>query len=428
MKAKLDGPFGCGRDGVLYYLKRQLEFSENGIDLSCNAKCVPKFVEMLHVTERRGKSVPGHHGLQVYDSETISESEFLNTKDAKIFRSGLGVCIYISQDRSDIPPSVRVLASYTAKPTRSAMAGLKKLASYLNYTKEMKIHYPKVELHRNVFTNWKDNDKVVGRKPYQLVFFSDADWASCKTTRRSTSSGIAFLNGCCIYSHSRAQVSIALSSMESEILAATGMLIEGMYLKQILQFLVGDSLCLSCNKSIETKLYLDSASAQAFFSRLGAGRAKHMATRLLWSQQAMRKGWFEISRTATKENVADLNTKILSAERRNYLMKKIGFLFPLWQDPNHHEEPYGQARMVQNVVRAVMAVMMTNLQGCDQGRDLVVTTWTSMWTWFGTISFPMTSFIPLLISLLFVVLTYLVLKVNKFSKELTKHKKKSERQ
>ena len=62
------------------------------------------------------------------------------------------------------------------------MAGLKKLASYLNYTKEMKIHYPKVELHQIVFTNWKDNDKVVGKKPHQLEFFSDADWASCKTT------------------------------------------------------------------------------------------------------------------------------------------------------------------------------------------------------------------------------------------------------
>ena len=75
--------------------------------------------------------------------------------------------------------------------------------------------------------------------------------------------------------------------------------------------------------------------------------------------------------------MADLNTKILSADCRNY-HEKIGFLFPLWQDSNNHEEPYGQARMVQNAVRAVMAVMVTNLQGCDQGRDLVVTTWTSI--------------------------------------------------
>ena len=42
----------------------------------------------------------------------------------------------------------------------------------------------------------------------------------------------------CIHSHSRAQSSIALSSMEAEALAATGLLIEGIAIKQALQFLL----------------------------------------------------------------------------------------------------------------------------------------------------------------------------------------------
>lgn len=170
---------------------------------------------------------------------------------------------------------------------------------------------------------------MVGKKPHQLEFFSDADWASCKTTRRSTSIGIAFLNGCCIYSHSRAQVSIALSSMESEILAATGMLTEGMYLKQILKFLVGDSVCLSCNKSIETKLHLDSTSAQAFFSRLGAGRAKHMATRLLWSQQAMRK----------QKKTWQISTQRFSVLIAETIMKRSGFCFLSGRTPTTMRSP-----------------------------------------------------------------------------------------
>ena len=121
--------------------------------------------------------------------------------------------------------------------------------------------------------------------------------------------------------------------------------------------------------------------------------------------------------------MADLNTKILSSERRNYLMKKIGFLFPLWQDSNDNVEPHGQARMVQNVVGAVMAVMMTNLQGCEQGCDMVGTRAisTSMWTWFGTVSFPLASLIPILGSF-FSVITYLQLRVSKLSKELDKYK------
>ena len=32
--------------------------------------------------------------------------------------------------------------------------------------------------------------------------------------------GLIFVNSCCVHSHSRAQMSIALSSMEAEILAA----------------------------------------------------------------------------------------------------------------------------------------------------------------------------------------------------------------
>lgn len=38
----------------------------------------------------------------------------------------------------------------------------------------------------------------------------------------------------------------------------------------------------------------------------------------------MRRGWSKIGRVATKENLADLNTKALSKERREYLAQLIG--------------------------------------------------------------------------------------------------------
>ena len=71
-------------------------------------------------------------------------------------------------------------------------------------------------------------------RPYELELYSDSDWASCKVTRRSTSSGLIFLNGCCIHSHSRAQASILFLQMEAEILAATSLLVEGIMVKQFL--------------------------------------------------------------------------------------------------------------------------------------------------------------------------------------------------
>ena len=95
-----------------------------------------------------------------------------------------------------------------------------------------------------------------------------------------------FLNGLLIHSHSRSQTSIALSSCEAKLLAATGLLAEGLQLKQLIRF------CLKLEESkfengedVEMKVYLDSTSAQAMISRLGPGRSKHISTRLLWSQQ-----------------------------------------------------------------------------------------------------------------------------------------------
>ena len=114
--------------------------------------------------------------------------------------------------------------------------------------------------------------------------------------------------------------------MEAEILATTSLLVEGIMVKQFLQFLLGDSGGLGGNQQVQVRLRLDSTSAQSFFSRLGPGRVKHLSTRLLWSQQAMRRKWFLVERVSTRENPADFNTKPLSRERREYLMRRIGLM------------------------------------------------------------------------------------------------------
>ena len=134
------------------------------------------------------------------------------------------------------------------------------------------------------------------------------------------------MNGHGVHSHSRAQASIALSSMEAEVLAATGLLAEGICLKQALQFvLLSCKQDLGCKEEeVEMKLYMESTSAQAFFQRLGPGRAKHLCARILWGQSAMRKQWFKVARISTQNNPADLNTKSLSRKRREFLEQLIG--------------------------------------------------------------------------------------------------------
>ena len=84
---------------------------------------------------------------------------------------------------------------------------LKKFGSYLMETQDMKMHYPKVELYSSMLTRWNGVEERRYGEPFELdiELHSDSDWASCRVTQRSTSSGMIFLNGCCIHSNSRAK-------------------------------------------------------------------------------------------------------------------------------------------------------------------------------------------------------------------------------
>ena len=149
--------------------------------------------------------------------------------------------------------------------------------------------------------------------------------------------------------------------MEAKVLAATGLLAEGVALKQALQFLLGCKEHPGDNVEVEMKLYLDSTSAQAFFQRLGRG------------QEAMRRGWFKIGRIPTKENPADLNTKALSKERREYLAQLIGLCSESFQPLS--------TPSVQRIVQMLVAAGW--LKGCapegDNCEGMRSTVRQSMW-------------------------------------------------
>eukprot|EP00435_Cladocopium_sp_Y103_P032857 s676_g8.t1 len=196
LKLKIEGPLQPGDDGSIYYLKRELKFTAEGIDVSPSSRYIPKLAEMLNVADRRGKTVPHHECLQVHDPESTAPGEYLNAEEAKLFRSGLGVCIYVGQERCDVQHSVRVLATYMSKPTRTAMNALKKLTNYLVYSSDMHLHYPQVEMHQTTFRRWYGGTEKKETKPYMIELFGDSDWASCKVSRKSTSSGLIFLNSC----------------------------------------------------------------------------------------------------------------------------------------------------------------------------------------------------------------------------------------
>lgn len=150
-------------------------------------------------------------------------------------------------------------------------------------------------------------------------------------------------------------------------------------MKQAIQFLLGENPDPANNQNLEMKLSIDSTSAQAFCTRLGPRRAKHLATRLLWTQQAVRRKWFSMARIATKENPADLNTKALSRERCEFLMKRIGMV----SDTFVGEEDVIPKK--KQIARMIANLLLTgNLQGCTRMDTTTLrspTMWNSTWQW-----------------------------------------------
>ena len=84
-----------------------------------------------------------------------------------------------------------------------------------------------------------ENEKSIESGSHLVEVFSDADWAGNKSSRKSVSGGVIFLDGQYAFSYSRTQKTVALSSGESEYYALTGAVAEGIGIREAVEFLSG---------------------------------------------------------------------------------------------------------------------------------------------------------------------------------------------
>ena len=135
-----------------------------------------------------------------------------------------------------------------------------------------------------------------------LHTYTDSDWAGDKTTRKSTSGGIAFLGSHCIKSWSTNQTIIALSSAEAELYAL---------LKGASQTLGLQSMAADFGDIIQAGLWSDASAAIAISQRSGLGKLRHIQTQYLWLQERVSCKDVALTKALGTNNPADLLTKHL---------------------------------------------------------------------------------------------------------------------
>ena len=155
------------------------------------------------------------------------------------------------------------------------------------------------------------------REKNTIEVFSDSDWSG-SGDMKSTSSAVHVLNGIIVYSTSRSQKCISLSSTEAEWYSASSGVCDAYYLQHILEFIT----CGNCN--ILT-LHTDNSAVRMLSLKFGVGRLRHIRGRMLWLQERMASHELNIRQVPTLHNIGDLNTKSHSKNRFLALLYMFGF-------------------------------------------------------------------------------------------------------
>ena len=143
---------------------------------------------------------------------------------------------------------------------------------------------------------------------WNLVLYSDSDWAGDKNDRRSVTSFLVFLNGVLIDWRSKSQKATSLSSSEAEFYALAEASKEVPFIAQILLFL-------DIHIELPVQVWVDNVGAIFMAeNQTSSTRTRHMDCRWWFVSDLKRQGLIKIDFVKTEENVADMGTKNVNKE------------------------------------------------------------------------------------------------------------------
>nr|GEV81396.1 retrovirus-related Pol polyprotein from transposon TNT 1-94 [Tanacetum cinerariifolium] len=152
---------------------------------------------------------------------------------------------------------------------------------------------------------------------FELTGFSDADYAGCKDTFKSTSSGAQFLCEKLVSWSSKKQDCTALSTAEAEYVSLSACCAQVLWMQTQLT-----DYGFHFNK---IPIYCDSKSAIAIYCNpVQHSRTKHIVVRYHFIKEHVEKRTIELYFVKTDYQLADIFTKALPTDHFNYLVRCLG--------------------------------------------------------------------------------------------------------
>lgn len=256
------------------------------------------------VMKMRNYKTPGTPSLNMV--RNTDETLALSKEDQKLYRSGVGMLLYlVKYSRPDIANPVRELSKVLDSSTKTSFKEMLRIIKYVLDTKDMGLKIEPTQLN-------KSSDE-----PWDLVCYSDSDYAGDPDTRRSVSGYILYLKGVPICWSSRAQRSITLSSSEAEWIALSEATKEIMFVLQLIK-----------SMGIKVKLPIivrvDNVGA-IFMSKniTTSNRTKHVDIRTKYVNEYVEDGILKIIFVKSEDNDSDIMTKNLGGDLYSKHSKKL---------------------------------------------------------------------------------------------------------
>ena len=252
---------------------------------------IKKIIHKFNMNDAKTTSVPLGGQFVLTKEQSPNSTELMEEMKTIPYAMALGCLMYIMvSTRPDLAHSLSILSKFMANSGMEHWKALKWLLRYLKGTWDHGLVYEKT------------------KQEVHLTGFVDADYASNKDNRRSTTAYMFMLNDSCICWKAQLQSVVALSTTEAEFMATTEAFKEAVWLQGILQELR--------QMRDKTTIFSDSQSSIHLCKNpVYHEKSKHIDIRLYWIREKIEEGTIKLEVISTDDNPADMGTKVLSVSK-----------------------------------------------------------------------------------------------------------------
>ena len=239
---------------------------------------------MMEILQRAGMSDSKPCAMPVDTNPKLSADGGVPVSDPTDFRSLAGALQYLTFTRPAIAYAVQQVCLHMHDPREPHLAALKWILRYVRGT-----------LHLGLLLRPSAQS--------DLVVYSDADWAGCPDTRKSTSGYVVFLGDNLISWSSKRQNAVSRSSAEAEYRAVTNAAAEVSWLRQLLAQLhvpVSLAVLVYCDNIITVYMSANTVQHQ---------RTKHVEIDLHFVRERVATGAVRVLHVPTSSQYTDIFTK-----------------------------------------------------------------------------------------------------------------------